>query len=143
MNDQNVSDKEQWTMVVCVMCGIPWEVDGGPSCDHEVDTAELAVVPLARLAEVERERDHAWNCHKGQVETKRRLSKRYGQLCARVEAAETALREAEEAAQDFIESSAPTGYSSLDRRAYNDDRDALREILKRARTTTTEEVTHV
>ena len=57
---------------------------------------------------------------------------------ARAEAAETALREAEEAAQDFIESSAPTGWSPLDRRAYNDARDALRDALKRARTTTTE-----
>ncbi len=59
----------------------------------------------------------------------------------RAEAAETALREAEEAAQDFIESSAPTGYSPGDRRVYNNDRDALREILKHARTTT-EEVPH-
>lgn len=47
---------EQWTMVVCAECGTPWEVDGGPMCDHhKAETAELAVVPLARLAEVEQD----------------------------------------------------------------------------------------
>jgi len=78
-------------MVVCAECGTPWEVDGGPMCDHhKAETAELAVVPLARLTEVERERD-AWRTWQGEQHQATYDAK------ARAEAAETALREAEEA----------------------------------------------
>jgi len=45
---------------------------------------------------------------------------------------DTALREIEEAAQDFWESSAPQGWSPSDGLAYYDARKALRAAIERA-----------
>jgi hypothetical protein len=131
--------EERWTLWSC-KCGfydLFIELDGVETRRSSEPTAgvhrgcgmraeRIEVVPLVRLGELHDELAAEF--------TDRMVAE------ARAEAAETALREAEEAAQDFIESSAPTGYSPLDRRAYNDARDALNEVLKRARTTTTEEV---
>ena len=87
-------DGEQWTMVVCAECGTPWEVDGGPTCDHDrAETAELAVVPLARLAEVEQERDVIRDRYDKDVHDFWGLNEKAKGAEARAEAAETALRE--------------------------------------------------
>jgi len=134
------------------LAGVERELED--AIDYRDAVAQDHLEEKARAEAAERERDHAWNCHKGQVETKRRLSERYGQLHARAEAAETALRDVEEALRAVQRNDMTRPYEYRGRGARRADgltpTDGSRWLTPRElatialapRTTTTEEVPH-
>jgi len=94
--------------------------------DYRDAVAQDHLEEKARAEAAERERDHAWNCHKGQVETKRRLSRKYGQLHAALIEAEAWIQEV-----DHVEDCA-----AFDRTSSRECDCGRTAILKRVRTTT-------
>jgi hypothetical protein len=73
--------RERWLIWICPGCGHILEEDGLPcECEGFPELESVWVVREAAVEQARAERDQWKSNHDGQVATKRRLSKRYGEL---------------------------------------------------------------
>ncbi len=136
--------EERWTLYVCenAHCNRAMSTKPVPpvsgsfttciECERPQLMRPVEVVPLACLTELERERDQAWAEAEEYSQDAHHWQAAYRSVVARAEAVERALREVEE----LLEAGATATKDHVLMRQ------TIHAALKRARTTTTEEVPH-